>query len=442
MPRKAKPIIISEDDLTVLKRMESSEDLSTSLRAKIILQSVQHPEKQDKEIAEDLETTPQTVLKWKSIFRKDGINGLTNSKRGRRSITPDGEEYLEVKLQELLDSYPEKNWTAQELAINLGVSQDRVFAFLRKRGITLERKRSWKCSTREASPWESEAFIGLYLSSTDQVFILGDALSSLSGCTVCGAMETHNRGLFEEAERSAVPLTLLDMLSHAAEYPEKNISSRGETASGFVSGLLQEWGNGRTSKIHVFIHGESLYRDIPDVDIAFHPVESFDLLESELLNWSFKTLGPEGITYMAKVLALASEYLSAGGVDWEPFVWKLSYDECKADNTASSTASRIPIAESYASIEDTLHSLFPTKGDDVHTEMNKAILVHRSVDGTIEYRVIDQSYEKTIEGDLQTREGFDRLITSLDDVMTLFARDIDIAGRDFFMGLVKKNKDH
>jgi hypothetical protein len=29
-----------------------------------------------------------------------------------------------------------------------------------------------------------------------------------------------------------------------------------------------------------------------------------------------------------------------------------------------------------------------------------------------------------------------------DDVMTLFARDINIAGRDFFMGLVKRKREH
>lgn len=440
MPRKAKPVTITDDDYAALKRMESSEDLSTSLRAKIILLSVQHPEKQDKEIADDLNTTPQTVLKWKTAYRTDGIHGLAVSKRGRRSVTPDGEEDLGVKIQELLDTYPEKNWTAQELATNLGVSQDRVFSFLRKQGMTLERKRCWKCSTREDSPWESEAFIGLYLSSTDQVFLIGDALSSLSGCTLCGAMETRIRGLFEEANRSVVPLTLLDTLVHATEYPEKSRLGRGETVSKFVSDLIRKWGNGRTSRLHIFIHGDVLCRDIPDFDVVFHRMETFDSLESALLKWSFKTLGPDGITYMARVLSSTSEYLSICGEDSEPYVWKLSHEESKSDTTSSST-SDIPIVESYASIEDTLHGLFPKEGEDTPTEMNKAILVHRSKDGTVEYRVIDQSYAKPIEGDLQSREGFDKLITSLDDVMTLFARDIDIAGRDFFMGLVKKNKD-
>ncbi len=440
MPRKAKPITVSDDDFAVLKRMESSEDLSTSLRAKIILLSVQYPDKQDKEIADDLNTSPQTVMKWKSAYRTDGINGLAVSKRGRPSVTSDGEDDLGVKLQELLDSSPEKNWTAQELATYLDVTQDRVFAFLRKQGITLERKRCWKCITREDSPWESEAFIGLYLSSTDQVFLIGDAISSLSGCMISGAMETHNRELFEEANRSVVPLTLLDTLVHATEYPEKSRLGRGETASKFVNELIHEWSNGRISRLHVFIHGDDLCREIPDLDVVFHRMESLDSLESELLNWSFRTLGPDGITHMAKVLSAASEYLSTCGEDSEPYVWKMSYEDSEADTASSS--SDIPIVESYASIEDTLRGLFPEEGEDAITEMNKAILVHRSTDGTVEYRVIDQSYAKPIEGDLQSKEGFDKLITSLDDVMTLFARDINIAGRDFFMGLVKKNKGH
>ena len=136
MPRKAKPLTISEDDLTVLQRLQASEDASISLRAKIILLSTEYPEKQDKDIAEDLKTTPQTVLKWKSAYRTSGINGLIPLKRGRRSAVPDGEN-LSVKIQELLDSDPEKDWTAQEIATVLGVTKDKVYTSLRTQGITL-----------------------------------------------------------------------------------------------------------------------------------------------------------------------------------------------------------------------------------------------------------------------------------------------------------------
>ena len=439
MPRKAKPLTISEDDLAVLQRMEASEDVSISLRAKIILQSAEYPEKQDKDIAADLNTTPQTVLKWKSAYRTSGIDGLTPLKRGRRSNDSDGNN-LGVRIQELLDSDSEKDWTAQELATILEVSKDRVYAFLRTQGISLNRNRCWSCATKEDSYWDTEAFVGLYLSHTDQVFLLGDIPSSLSGYTMCGAMETHNRSLYEETERSVIPLTMLDSIVHAAEYPEKSRRSQEKTASVLIGGVLREWGDGKSSRIHVFIHGEDLYRDVPDTEVVFHRSESFESLKGELLNWSLNTLGSDGVAYMARVLTAASEYVSSCEEDTEPYVWKLSYDGCKKD-TPPSPATDLPIAESYASIEDVLHGLFP-EGDDAHTEMNKAILVHRSTDGTIEYRVIDQSHEKTIEGDLRTMEGFDQVVTSLDDVMTLFARDINIAGRDFFMGLVKKNRVH
>lgn len=439
MPRKAKPLSISEDDLTVLQRLQASEDASISLRAKIILLSTEYPEKQDKDIAEDLKTTPQTVLKWKSAYRTSGINGLIPLKRGRRSAVPDGEN-LSVKIQELLDSDPEKDWTAQEIATVLGVTKDKVYTSLRTQGITLNRNRCWICTTKEDSYWDTEAFIGLYLSHTDQVFLLGDIPSPLSGYTICGAMETHNRSLYEEAERSAIPLTMLDSIVHAAEYPEKSRRSQEKTASVLISGVLREWGDGRSSRIHIFIHGKDLYRDAPDTNVLFHRAESFESLKGELLNWSLNTLGSDGVAYMARVLTAASEYRANCEEDTEPYVWKLPYDGCKKDTTPSPAAD-LPIAESYASIEDVLHGLFP-EGDDTHTEMNKAILVHRSTDGTIEYRVIDQSYEKAIEGDFRTMEGFDQVITSLDDVMTLFARDINIAGRDFFMGLVKKKREH
>jgi transposase len=121
-------------------------------RARIVLEAAAG--KATKEIADSLETRPAAVSKWRRRFALRRTAGLADAPRPGKPAEYD--ETTELRILAQLDQPPldgYTTWTGGLVAKALGdVPALQVWRTLRKRGIHLQRRRSWCLSTDPSSP--------------------------------------------------------------------------------------------------------------------------------------------------------------------------------------------------------------------------------------------------------------------------------------------------
>jgi transposase len=117
-----------------------------------------------KDIAREMEIRPDTVIKWRSRFVKEGIGGLFD--RMRTGKPPQYTEKFRNELLAALELPPpvgQAQWDGPALAQQLNASKDAVWRVLRKERICLSRQRSWCVSTDPEFAAKAADIIGLYL---------------------------------------------------------------------------------------------------------------------------------------------------------------------------------------------------------------------------------------------------------------------------------------
>jgi transposase len=118
-----------------------------------------------RQIASRLGLRRPTVLKWRQRFSQLRMAGLRDAPRSGppRRYTPQTERRILAQLDESPPS-GRGRWNGRLLAQALGdVSADQVWAVLRKRGIQLQRRRSWCASTDPEFARKAADIVGLYL---------------------------------------------------------------------------------------------------------------------------------------------------------------------------------------------------------------------------------------------------------------------------------------
>jgi len=141
-------------------------------RAQIILLASE--EKTTKEIATSMSTRPARVSKWRTRFKKDGLEGLKDSPRGGAPCRYD--ENTERQILKVLDEPPPSGfatWTGTLVAKHLGdVSPHHVWRVLRRHGIHLQRRRSWCISTDPEFVPKAADIVGLYLNPPENAVVI------------------------------------------------------------------------------------------------------------------------------------------------------------------------------------------------------------------------------------------------------------------------------
>jgi transposase len=116
-------------------------------------------------IAEKLGTSPNTVSKWRGRFARQRLGGLEDSPRCGAPVVY-GED-VERRILAVLDGPAPEGyscWNGPLVARRLGnVSVDQVWRVLRKRKISLQRRRSWCVSTDPEFVAKAADIVGLYL---------------------------------------------------------------------------------------------------------------------------------------------------------------------------------------------------------------------------------------------------------------------------------------
>jgi transposase len=174
MRKAATPIVLSEAEQETLQswlRSGTSEQRSVE-RARIILAAAEGIG--TNQIARDLGTRPARVSKWRTRFARDRVAGLADEPRPGAPARYD--RTTESRILAALDDPPpdgQATWTGSLLAGHLGdVSADEVWRTLRKRGISLRRRRSWCISTDPEFTTKAADIVGLYLDPPENAVVL------------------------------------------------------------------------------------------------------------------------------------------------------------------------------------------------------------------------------------------------------------------------------
>src|SRR5512136_2503240 len=148
MSRKAKEIVLEPDQRAELEQLVRTHTTPkrTAERAQIILWGAEG--QTNVEIARKLRTRVARISKWRTRFVNEGVEGLADEPRtGQpRKYTSETEQTI----LRTLDEPPPKGytqWNGKLLGQRTGIPAYQIWAVLRRRGINLQRRRSWCIST-------------------------------------------------------------------------------------------------------------------------------------------------------------------------------------------------------------------------------------------------------------------------------------------------------
>jgi len=165
--------LTSEEEATLRQwlRQGTSEQRLVE-RARVILLS--HEGLTVEKIAERLATRPARVSKWRQRFAQSRMAGLSDAPRsGKPNKYTEGTEKRVLKM---LDQAPPKGysqWNGRLLAQALkDVSEDHIWRILRRRGIQLQRRRSWCITTDPEFGPKAADVVGLYLNPPEKAVVI------------------------------------------------------------------------------------------------------------------------------------------------------------------------------------------------------------------------------------------------------------------------------
>jgi putative transposase len=168
-----KTVVLEQEQRAQLESFSRSRALPHALvvRAQIVLLAAEG--KQNKEIAEEVRVSRQTVAKWRGRFVRGGIEGLYDEHRsGRpRSI---GDEKIAEMINTTLQSKPEgeTHWSCRGMAEESGLSKSTVQRVWAAFGLQPHRQESFKLSTDPFFIEKLRDIVGLYLNPPENAVVL------------------------------------------------------------------------------------------------------------------------------------------------------------------------------------------------------------------------------------------------------------------------------
>jgi transposase len=173
MSRKAKEIMLEPQQKVELERLVRTHTTPKRMaeRAQIILWGAEG--QTNVEIAKRLRTRVARISKWRTRFVKEGLEGLLDELRTGQPCKYTGE--TERTILRKLDEPPPKGyaqWNGRLLGESTGIPDYQVWAVLRRRGISLQRRRSWCISTDPEFARKSADIVGLYLDPPQNAMVI------------------------------------------------------------------------------------------------------------------------------------------------------------------------------------------------------------------------------------------------------------------------------
>lgn len=151
------------------RRRKTSQALA--MRSRIVLECASGLENQV--VAEHMNTSPQTVSKWRNRFVKRRLDGLVDAARPGAPRTID-DARVDAVIAKTLEEQPMNatHWSTRLLARDTRMSQSAVSRIWRAFGLQPHRQETFKLSTDAQFVAKTRDIIGLYLDPPDRAMVL------------------------------------------------------------------------------------------------------------------------------------------------------------------------------------------------------------------------------------------------------------------------------
>jgi len=337
LPKKAKEVILSEVEQMKLQKLSNSQKEEARLvqRAKAVLGCAQG--RSISEIGRTLGMEPETVIKWRNRYLKEGITGLRDKTREGRPKQY-GAEFEQKVLETLNQPAPngQASWDGPTLAKQLNTSVDAVWRCLKKHGIQLARKRSWCISTDPFFAAKAADIVGLYINPTDKAIVIAvdekpmiQALERKRGYIttrnhkiIQGLQSTYKRhgtiNLFAALE------VMTGQIRGKTTYEKKRVDFLE-----LIEQVVQ--GYGSEQEIHVIMDNHSIHKgvekwleDHPNVCFHYTPTSMswVNTVEIWFGIFTLNVLRNSSFTSVEYMVRKIMKYPEAHGEDAPPFIWK------------------------------------------------------------------------------------------------------------------------
>lgn len=172
--RPRKPLEVSPQAREELESLARSRSLPAGLvrRARIVLLSAEGLDNQT--VAEKVDTTRQTVGKWRERFREQGLMGLYDERRPGRPRSIEEEKVMEL-LQKTIHTQPEEgstHWSCRSMEKETGLSKSTIQRTWSAFGLQPHRQKHFKLSTDPFFAEKVLDIVGLYLDPPDHAMVL------------------------------------------------------------------------------------------------------------------------------------------------------------------------------------------------------------------------------------------------------------------------------
>ncbi len=172
--RTAPVITLTEEDRKVLQRWSRGRRTQARcvLRAQIVLLAAEG--KMNLDIAEELETSRQTVGLWRQRFADQGLSGIEKDapRGGRPSHLRKDLEALIIRKTTQEKPKNETHWSTRSLAKELGITHSMVHRVWNANGLKPHLAKTFKVSNDPAFEEKLLDVVGLYLDPPDKALVL------------------------------------------------------------------------------------------------------------------------------------------------------------------------------------------------------------------------------------------------------------------------------
>ena len=170
--RAAPALTLREGDRGELERLRRSTGARAGevLRARIVLAAADG--EANERIAQRLETSKATVLKWRGRYQDKGLAGLSDEARSGRPRTVDHARIVSVTLAPPPKKYGVTHWSTRLLARHLGLGNKTGATAWREYGVQPWRCETFKFSTDPELVAKVTDVVGLYLEPPKNAIVL------------------------------------------------------------------------------------------------------------------------------------------------------------------------------------------------------------------------------------------------------------------------------
>lgn len=171
--RPRKPIVLSEEGASDLTAIASSRSLPYGLvtRAKIVLMSAEGLS--NREIADKVDYSPQSVALWRKRYREQGLAGLHDELRPGRPRSIADEQVAEL-VRKTLQTKPlgRTHWSVRSMAKESDLSAPTVQRIWQAFGLQPHRQEHFKISPDPFFVEKVRDIVGLYLNPPENAMVL------------------------------------------------------------------------------------------------------------------------------------------------------------------------------------------------------------------------------------------------------------------------------